>query len=124
VLVELSDIRPMSVRAFSHAFQTSEINQHLSKLMVEKKNSSLVGSRLAISWKDNGHYFLSLGSSLGPWPDTVSSEETKARFRLRINNTTTKIPVTEKRNERTYIGLSSNTHPKVVSLRLKCFLHC
>ena len=53
-------------------------------------------------------------------PDTVSSEETQARFRLRIN-TTTKIPVTEKRNGRTYIGLSSNAHLKVVSPHLKCF---
>lgn len=54
--------------------------------------------------------------------DTTSSEETKARFRLHIDATTCLIPVTEKDIEgHAYIGLSSNTHLKVVSPRLKCF---
>ena len=54
--------------------------------------------------------------------NTTSSEETKARFRLHINTTTSQIPVTEKETEgQTYISLSSNTHLKVVSPRSKCF---
>ena len=54
--------------------------------------------------------------------DTTGSEETKARFRLCINPTTSQIPVTEKEMEgHTYIRLSPNTHLKVVAPPLKCF---